>query len=75
MADREIRKCSKCGHYSFGLSRCLLGKINPPTIKGGVDAVSFMGFSYICGYAKHYDKIKAELVKRMQKQSEQIKEV
>lgn len=71
---REIRKCSKCGHYSRSLQRCLLGKINPPTIKGGVDAVRFMGFSYICGYAKYYDKIKAELVKEMEKAKEMKKE-
>jgi len=54
---REVRKCSKCPEYSFSLKRCKQGKINPPTIKGGVQAVSFMGMSYICVWAKHWDKI------------------
>ena len=41
-------KCSKCQHYSRGVGRCLLGKINPPTLKGGADAMRFMGIGYVC---------------------------
>ena len=55
--EREIRKCSKCPEYSFSLQRCKQGKINPPTIKGGVQAAMIMGTSYICVWAKHYSKI------------------
>jgi len=36
------------GFYSRSLGRCTLGKINPRTIKGGVEAVGFMGNNYIC---------------------------
>lgn len=54
----EPRKCSKCPRYSCPLLRCRDGKINPPTIKGGVSAAKIMGMSYICRYSKHYDKIK-----------------
>jgi hypothetical protein len=57
MTEREIRKCSKCEHYSYSIRRCKLGKINPPTIKSGVEAARFMGLSHICKYAKYYDKI------------------
>lgn len=41
-------KCSKCMHYSYSLRRCKLGRINPTTIKGGVEAAKIMGLSYIC---------------------------
>jgi len=57
------RKCSKCEHYSYGLRRCRIGKINPPTIKGGLEAAKFMGISYICVWAKHYDAIRAKAQK------------
>jgi hypothetical protein len=40
--------CSKCEFYSFPLRRCKLGRINPRSIKGGVDAARIMGLSYIC---------------------------
>ena len=36
------------GMYSFPLHRCKLGKINPRTIKGGIEAAKFMGIDYIC---------------------------
>ena len=55
--EREIRKCSKCKHYSYSLKRCKLGMINPPTIKGGIEAARIFGLSYICPWAKHYSKI------------------
>lgn len=42
-------KCSKCSRYSYSLLRCLDGKINPRTIKGGAEAALIMGISYICG--------------------------
>ena len=57
---REIRKCSKCRDYSFYLQRCIKGRINPPTIKGGLSAAQFMGLSCICPFAKHYEKISNE---------------
>lgn len=41
-------KCTKCHNYSFPLRRCLLGWINPPTIKGGAQAIDHMGINYIC---------------------------
>lgn len=69
---RKIRKCSECSRYPRPLLRCLDGKINPPTIKGGVDAVKLMGLSYICPFAKYYDKIKAVLVSEMENKQEKI---
>lgn len=50
-------KCSECMSYSFKLGRCRNGKINPRTIKGGVEAAKFMGISYICLEAPHRAKI------------------
>ena len=41
-------KCSKCGYYSRPLLRCKLGKINPPTLKGGAQAMEYFGFNYLC---------------------------
>ena len=58
----EIRKCSKCEHYSFALKRCKLGKINPPTIKGGVEAANIMGANYICRWSKYHSKIMTKLI-------------
>jgi hypothetical protein len=57
-------KCSKCEHYSYQLSRCRLGKINPRTIKGGIDAVKWMGISYICLLSPLRAKIIAGLTKQ-----------
>lgn len=49
--------CTACKHYSYPLRRCKLGKINPKTIKGGVEAVRFMGPSYICTNCALWEKI------------------
>ena len=57
-------KCKECENYSYRLNRCLLGKINPRTIKGGVEAAQFMGLSYICYLATHREKIIERLIKR-----------
>jgi hypothetical protein len=54
--------CTKCHLYSFQLSRCKAGKINPKTIKGGVDAARFMGFSYICSLSPLKKKIMEKMV-------------
>lgn len=35
---RKRMGCSRCELYSFPLRRCTNGKINPTTIKGGLDA-------------------------------------
>ena len=56
----QFRKCSKCPEYSFKVKRCLLGKINPPTIKGAVEAMTFFGPSYICNYSK----VKTKAIKK-----------
>jgi hypothetical protein len=58
-------KCSKCEHYSYSLQRCKLGKINPRTIKGGIDAVKWMGLSYICYLSPLQAKIIAALKKEV----------
>jgi len=57
-------KCSKCEHYSYSLQRCKLGKMNPRTIKGGIEAAKWMGLSYICLLSPLRAKIIAGLIKR-----------
>lgn len=57
-------KCTKCREYSFKLRRCKLGKINPTTIKGGLEAVRFMGLSYIC----HLSPLRRKITDRLQKE-------
>jgi len=54
-------KCTKCQWYSYSLRRCRNGKINPRTIKGGVEAASFMGLDYICNYCDLKTKIRNKL--------------
>ena len=44
----RLTGCSECESYSYPLSRCIHGKLNPPTIKGGLEAAEFMGIRYIC---------------------------
>lgn len=56
-------KCSKCGYYSFPLQRCRDGKINPKTIKGGVEAAKIMGTSYICPDSSLRQKILLAITK------------
>jgi len=58
-------KCSKCPAYSFKLSRCKQGKINPPTIKGGIQAASFMGISYICAIDAENQKKQMKIFNKM----------
>ena len=54
-------KCGKCGSYSRQLGRCLQRKINPRTIKGGVEAADWMGLSYICVKSPLYKKVREKL--------------
>jgi len=54
-------KCSKCKEYSFLLRRCKLGKINPKSVKGGVDAAHIMGIDYICNLSE----LKSKIVEKM----------
>jgi len=46
-----IHGCRKCRSYSTGLGRCTLGKCNPKTIKGAVDAMRFCGWDYVCTHS------------------------
>ena len=55
-------KCSKCASYSRADHRCRNGKIQPPTIKGGVEAARIMGISYICVHSPLRAKIEKKLV-------------
>jgi hypothetical protein len=55
--------CSKCANYSRQLSRCKLGKIIPRTLKGGREAVQWMGLSYICQHWSKYDNFVSYLAK------------
>ena len=50
------------GFYSYSLNRCTLGKINPRTIKGGVEAASYMGMSYICAHNVLRNKIQIKIL-------------
>jgi hypothetical protein len=59
-----IRTCRKskispngCPRYSYTLSRCLDGKINPPTLKGAISAEKVCGFGYVCVYSKWREKL------------------
>lgn len=58
--------CSTCTEYRRNLGRCVLGKINPPTVKGAVAGASLMGITYICNKFGMRDKVQAELTKRWQ---------
>lgn len=44
----KVMKCTKCNCYSFALRRCTLGRINPNSVKGCVEAARVMGWEYIC---------------------------
>jgi hypothetical protein len=61
MTTRTCRKSattpSGCEHYSYTLSRCRLGKINPPTFKGAKSAETVMGPGYVCGFSKWRQKL------------------
>lgn len=63
-------KCSKCPQYSYPLRRCKLGKIKPPSIKGGVEAASFMGLDYICACDEENAKLKAKIRKKLMEKLE-----
>ena len=56
-----MKGCSVCAQYSRQLLRCKMGKINPRTIKGGVDAARFMGISYIC----YFSPLKQKIIQRL----------
>ena len=63
MKDGKITACTKeCSNWRRDVNRCALGKINPPTIKGGVDAAGVMGISYICGLTYRGHKVREKLI-------------
>ena len=41
MPENNFKTCTKCDLYSYPLRRCIQGKINPPTLKGTKEAMSF----------------------------------
>ena len=58
-------KCSKCEHYRFNIHRCVLGMINPKTIKAGVEAARVMSTAYICEIDEENTAKKAKIVDRL----------
>ena len=56
-----FKTCGKCDRYSFGLSRCIDGKVNPRTLKGTKEVISIMGLSAICMYSKWRTKAIVQL--------------
>ena len=52
------------GFYSFALKRCTLGKINPRTIKAGVQAAEFMGMNYICSLCTLWNRIQLKILEK-----------
>jgi len=65
-------KCSECTNYSFKVRRCTLEKINPKTIKGGIEAVRFMGLGYICHLNAKREQIKDEILNLVRKEQEYV---
>lgn len=63
--------CSKCTDYSYSLGRCKRGMILPRTIKGALEAATFMGWGYICGKSplkgKAMNKAAKELAAKLRK--------
>jgi hypothetical protein len=67
---REMAKrlgCAKCSAYRYDVRRCGFGKINPTTIKGGVDAAKFMGINYICDVDGMRKKVSLAIAKEIVK--------
>jgi hypothetical protein len=48
----EYRTCGKCREYSHALARCKRGWANPRQLNNTIDAMRWMGYSYICPYSK-----------------------
>jgi len=48
----EFKTCGKCSNYSYSLSRCKLGFVNPRSLKDTISAMNFGGSSYICPFSK-----------------------
>lgn len=67
-------KCTKCRNYSFAVRRCSLGKCNPPSIKGGVDAARWFGITYICGVGEENRKKKDKIMKKLLEERERERE-
>ena len=63
--ETRAMKCTKCSRYSYSLRRCLDGKIRPATIKGGIEAASIMGLSYLCAIDQENATIVAKVAKKL----------
>lgn len=50
------KTCGKCNRYSYKVSRCLDGKVNPRSLKDTVEVITFIGLSAICLYSKWRSK-------------------
>lgn len=57
------KKCGKCNAYDHRVKRCLLGKINPPTLKGAIHAEETCGPGYVCQYSKWHEKVRKAVTK------------
>lgn len=66
------KPCRECSTYSTKLKRCSIGKICPPTIKGGIDAVQWMGMSYICSKSPYYQKIFNAILQEAKTKKEEL---
>ncbi len=58
--------CKGCGSYSYQLGRCIMGKISPKTVKGGLQAAALMGPSYLCGKSDVTKKVYEKLIAQME---------
>lgn len=66
MKNGLITSCTKeCSNYRFDVRRCGLGKVNPPTIKGGKEAAGIMGLDYICGLTYRGRQVRTQLIDEM----------
>ncbi len=59
---KNYRTCSKCQHYSYKLTRCIMGKVNPRTLKGTKECLLLMGHGSVCNWNKWLDRSIQELL-------------
>ncbi len=62
-----VKGCSKCPTYDKELSRCRMGYVNPPTIKGGLEGMK-LGMLKPCPYTDKGQKVKRRYMEWLETQ-------
>lgn len=61
----EMKTCNECIAFSKTRMKCKIGKVNPKTVVGVINAIREQGIGYVCSH----NPLRDDAIKRMSCQS------